>query len=83
MKKILKFSASWCGPCKTVSQTLKDEAFNDVVVEEIDLENDDNADLIIEHAIKSIPTMVYFVDGVQVGKTVGNISKEKILEQFN
>lgn len=82
-KKILKFSATWCAPCSSLSKTLEDSVFNDIEIVHVDIEEDENQDLVNQYQIRNIPTCIYFKDDVEVGKTVGNISKEKILEQFN
>ena len=39
--KILKFSATWCGPCKQLSMVLKGEDLG-VPVEEVDIEANSN-----------------------------------------
>lgn len=83
MKKILKFEAEWCAPCKSLSKTLEDSIFDDIDIIKIDIEEDENQNLVNQYQIRNIPTCIYFVNGNEVGKTVGNISKEKILEQFN
>ena len=59
--KILKFSASWCGPCKMLSMTIagiKDEI--PYPIEEIDI--DDNTEMAQSFGIRGVPTMV-IVDG--------------------
>ena len=40
MKQLLKFSASWCQPCKSLAANMKHVDFGDVEVKEIDI--DDN-----------------------------------------
>ena len=54
----------------------------DIVIEHIDIDEDDN-NLVGYYNVRNIPTIIYFVDDQQVGKTVGSVSKEKILESFN
>lgn len=61
--KILKFSASWCGPCKMLSNTVA--AVKDHIpypVEEIDI--DENTELAQKYGIRGVPTMI-IVDGVR------------------
>lgn len=73
MIQVLKFSASWCTPCKVLSATLKDaEGIN-----EIDI--DKNRELAIEYNVRSVPTLVFLKDGVEVERTKGIIP----LAQYN
>ncbi len=45
MRKVLKFSASWCGPCKMLSKTIEGIE-TDVVIEEVDI--DEQSELAVE-----------------------------------
>ena len=71
MKKVIKFYADWCGPCKLyapifdkVSQELKDEAeFVNVNIEK------DTTGLAAEYKVQAIPTTVMVNEGVEKSKT--------------
>lgn len=73
MIEVLKFSATWCTPCKVLSATLKDAEG----VKEIDI--DQNRELAIEYNVRSVPTLVFLKDGVEVERTKGIIP----LVQYN
>lgn len=73
--KILKFSATWCGPCKQLSMVLKGEDLG-VPVEEVDIEA--NSSLAQQYGIRSVPTMVYVRDGEEVSRITGAQSLDKI-----
>jgi len=82
-RKLIKFGSDWCVPCKTVDKILIElRKETDIVIEHIDIDEDDN-NLVGYYNVRNIPTIIYFVDDQQVGKTVGSVSKEKILESFN
>ena len=51
--KILKFQASWCQPCKALSNVIKSSG-TQVPVEEIDIDNDPT--LAAKHRVRAIPT---------------------------
>jgi thioredoxin 1 len=84
MKKVLKFSASWCGPCKMMSKILS-TIETDVEIEEVDV--DTNRELAIEYKVRGVPLMVMLEDGVEIRRlpgvpgTPGKDSKE-IVEKF-
>lgn len=80
MKKILKFQASWCGPCKMLSKTF-DQVQTEIDVEEVDIEV--NQDLTTEYRIRGVPTVVLLDDDVEVKRFVGVKSKEEIESWLN
>ena len=55
MKKVLRFTASWCGPCKSMAQILENINTN-VPIEVIDI--DVHSEVAAEYGIRSVPTLV-------------------------
>jgi len=80
MKKILYFSASWCGPCKTLGPIMESLA-GQINYEKIDVDN--NQDLSIQYGVRNVPTLVLVDNGEAVGRLVGVQSKEAILNFYN
>ena len=81
MKKLLYFSAEWCGPCKMVGpvmEELQSEGYN---VQKIDI--DSNQELSQQFGIRNIPTVVLTVDGVDSGRKVGANPKAMYIEMYN
>lgn len=78
--EVLKFSASWCGPCRVLAQTLKD-------VEGITpIDIDTNMETAREHNVRSVPTLVFKKDGKEIHRISGAISLKKyrsILDEIN
>jgi len=75
MKKVLRFSASWCQPCKAMAMLLKDIDTN-LPIEVIDI--DEQSDLAVEYGIRSVPTLVMIDENIEVRRVVGLMTKEKL-----
>lgn len=78
MKQLLKFSASWCGPCKSLSMNMKSVELGDVELKEIDI--DENLDMAKEYNIRGVPTLVLLEDGKEVSRKSGVMPADKIEE---
>jgi thiol-disulfide isomerase/thioredoxin len=79
MKKIYRFTASWCQPCKALSMNLE-QANLDIPIEVIDI--DVFEDMAVEYAIRSVPTLV-LKDGSIEKRLVGVHSPNQIKEWAN
>jgi thioredoxin 1 len=73
MKKILRFTASWCQPCKAVSKMLEEMNVS-LPIEVIDI--DIHSDLAIDYGIRSVPTLVIVDEHVEVKRMTGLVTKE-------
>ena len=80
MKKVLKFKASWCAPCKHLTQILNSVA-TDVTIEEVDI--DQNPTLTQQYKIRGVPTMVMLHDDAEVKRFTGVKSKEELENWIN
>lgn len=80
MKKVLKFQATWCGPCKAMSKTLENVQ-TDVLIEEVDI--DEKSELTTQYGIRGVPTLVMLQDGIEVKRLVGAKNKEELENWIN
>jgi thioredoxin 1 len=70
MKRVIRFTASWCQPCKTLAKNL--ETVNNVKsipIEVIDI--DVNPELAMEYGIRSVPTLIMKEENVEVKRFSG------------
>lgn len=75
--KILKFSASWCQPCKALTKTLQDVNLAGFELQEVDVE--ENQELAAKYGIRNVPTMVMVDDSGNVKSiSVGSKSKTAV-----
>ncbi|KAK1267083.1 Thioredoxin H2 [Acorus gramineus] len=68
---VMNFTASWCGPCRTIEPTIKALAakFTDVVFVKIDV--DELMSVSEEWKVQTMPTFVLVKKGMEVDKVVG------------
>ena len=77
-KRVLKFSASWCGPCKALGKTIASIEDLPVVVEEIDI--DEQSDVAIAFRVRTVPTCIVVVDSTEVRRKTGSMTKQEFLD---
>lgn len=76
---VIDFFAEWCGPCRQMApgfEQLSKELATSYVFGKVDI--DEDRELAINHGIMSIPTLVFYNNGKQVGSISGFLSKQEI-----
>jgi thioredoxin 1 len=77
MKRILRFTASWCGPCKALSMNLETADIK-MPIEVVDIDVHD--DLAREYGIRSVPTLVMLDENIEVKRMVGSKTVKELQE---
>ncbi len=80
MRKILYFSAKWCGPCKQLAPIME-SLQGEINYEKIDV--DSNTELSTKYGIRNIPTLILVDNGNVIDKKTGIQSKQQILDLYN
>ena len=79
MLKVLKFSASWCGPCKAYTPVLEkveqEKEYNNRVAK---VDVDESSNIAAEYGIRSVPTTIVFSNGSVVEKKVGSLEEATV-----
>ena len=82
---IIKFSATWCRPCKilqnTINEHLQDEVFNNTILMHVDIDDEEFAEMFPDYGVNTIPHVVV-KNKTETKHIVGN-KFEQIVEAIN
>ena len=77
--QVLRFTATWCQPCKALAQQLEELGLDkDVTVVDID----EQQDLAIQYGVRSVPTLIAVDNNKEVKRMVGVKAKDLIIDWF-
>ena len=78
--KILKFYADWCGPCKALTQVIKNAGDKITLpVQEVNI--DENIAYSVDFNVRSVPTLIVVDENEnEIKRHVGLMNEEKLLE---
>lgn len=83
LTKVLKFSATWCGPCKKYKpifeKVAKDEKYSNIIFEELDVETCDE-NLVEKYSIRGVPSTILLDENNEVlKKLIGSVSEQDLV----
>ncbi|MBC2575749.1 thioredoxin [Peptostreptococcus canis] len=81
---VIDFFATWCGPCNMLGPVFSDvaeELKNEAFFAKVDV--DQSMDIAQEFGVSTVPTVIFFKDGVEVKREIGFMPKEKITSALN
>ena len=76
---LVDFYADWCGPCKMLGSILEEIDYIDI----IKVNADEFTDLVTKFGIMSLPTLLFYKDGLVMQKAIGYRTPEEIKKIYN
>jgi len=77
---LLDFSASWCGPCRSMQPVVEQLAKEGYPVRQVDF--DRNRELANRYQVSSIPCFVMIVNDKEVDRVVGTTSRDNLVQMI-
>lgn len=81
-KVLVDFSAEWCGPCKILSEILK-EVDQENIIDIATIDTDRFRGIAKEYRVMSVPTIFIFENGKQIKEKKGLVSKSELIDFIN
>ena len=80
---VIKFAASWCGPCKQIAPVLEElaDTYQDSL-KYIPLDVEESYDIATEYKVRNVPTILFLKQGEVMDKVVGSTSRVTLVEKI-
>lgn len=80
---VVDFFATWCGPCRMlgpVMEEVQDEVGDRAKIYKLDI--DEGEDVARSYGIMSVPSVLFFKNGEEIGRFVGFKNKAQVIEEI-
>ncbi len=81
-KAVIRFTASWCGPCKSLAPIFEEVAKENPGVKVFVVDVDTHGDIAQKFGVRGIPTLFKIVNGSVILQKSGALPKTEVEEFF-
>jgi thioredoxin 1 len=78
MVNILHFTAEWCGPCKQLTPIINELISENPSLRYKKIDVDQNNELSLKYNVRSIPTIIFELNGTELNRVVGLTTKHNL-----
>ena len=76
-KVLVKFSASWCYPCKVLASIIEN---NPPAIPLVEIDIDQDWELAAKYKVRGVPTLIVVENGEEVNRKVGLLTAVELKE---
>jgi thioredoxin 1 len=76
-KVLVKFSASWCHPCKVLASILD---ANPPAIPLVEIDIDEDSELAAKYKVRGVPTLIVVENGEEIDRKVGLLTAVQLRE---
>lgn len=80
---LVDFHAAWCGPCQMMGPIIDEMASEAEKFDVKKIDIDESPEITAKYNVMSVPTFIIFKGGKEVGRMMGAMPKELIVEKIN
>jgi thioredoxin 1 len=80
---LVKFEASWCGPCKTYAPVFEQFAEQNQDIKCYTVDCEEMRDIAAVYGIMSIPCTILFKDGKDINRKQGKLSIQELKDLYD
>jgi len=78
-KRVLLFTATWCGPCKLFKPEVQKVCMQEGV-QLVEYDSDEHTDIFHQYRVKSVPALVVEKDGELIFHATRIVPRDEILD---
>nr|YP_009395562.1 thioredoxin [Vertebrata isogona]ARW64605.1 thioredoxin [Vertebrata isogona] len=81
---LVDFGAPWCGPCRMIAPVVNEVAHEyESLIKVVKVNTDLSPSVATEYGIRSIPTLMFFKNGIKLDTVIGAVPRSTLVNTLN